>query len=148
MYEIELDALQNEGKRNRPGSHSSEAPRQGELLPSPARRERPAYSWNDVTNNNGLPQRLHKRLKQDVSVTEKVTVQHASTATSTQPQLHQPIVQSKISKFHSEMASLQMSLCITCRERFPGLTVRMTQSDTECFCVVFGTNTVLKLTHH
>ena len=44
-----------------------------ELLLSPARRERPAYSWYDLTNNNGLPQRLHKRLKQDVSVTDKVT---------------------------------------------------------------------------
>ena len=34
------------------------------------------------------------------------------------------------------MASLQMSMCITCRERFPGLTLQMTPSGTECLrCV-------------
>ena len=63
-------------------------------------------------------------------------VQQTSAVTSNQPELHQPMVQSKMSKFHSEMASLQMSMCITCRERFPGLTVRMTSSGTECLrCV-------------
>ena len=41
VYKIELDALQNQGKRNRPGSHCSGDIRQGEFLPSPARRDKP-----------------------------------------------------------------------------------------------------------
>ena len=49
-----------------------------------------------------------------------------------QPLLHQPTVQSKINKFHTSMASLQMSACVVCMERFPGMTVMMTSAGTEC----------------
>ena len=149
-------AVQNPRKHIRPGSNSFKAIRHAKLLPSPARRERPAYSCYaetrsrellpsparrerlvcssyDITSNKGLPQRLRKRLKQR---DRESHVQQTSAVTSNQPELHQPMVQSKMSKFHSEMASLQMSMCITCCERFPGLTVRMTPSGTECLrCV-------------
>ena len=53
---------------------------------------------------------------------------------SAQPLLHQPAVRSKVSKFHSGMAALQVATCVTCMERFPGMTVRMTSAGTECLC--------------
>ena len=49
-----------------------------------------------------------------------------------QPLLHQPAVRFKMSKFHSVMAALQVTTCVTCMERFPGMTVRMTSAGTEC----------------
>ena len=134
MYKIELDALHNQGKQNRPGSHSSEATRR---IAAESIEEREARLQLVRRNRqqriaSETPQETEARHQRD----RESHVQHASTATSAQPQLHQPIVRSKMSKFHSEMASLQMSLCITCRERFPGLTVRMTPSGTECLrCV-------------
>ena len=45
---------------------------------------------------------------------------------------HQPAVHSKINKFHSGMTGLQVRTCITCMERFPGMTVKMTSAGTEC----------------
>ena len=95
-----------------------------ELLPSPARRERLVCSSYDITSNKGLPQRLRKRMKQDVSETKKVMCSKRVLSLQTKLNSTSQCFQSKISKFHSEMASLQMSMCITCRERFPGLTVR------------------------
>ena len=50
---------------------------------------------------------------------------------SRQP-LHQPRVRSRITKFQAGMASLQVSTCVTCMERFPGMTVRETSAGTEC----------------
>ena len=51
---------------------------------------------------------------------------------SQQPLLHQLAVRTTISKFHAGMAALQMSTCVTCMERFPGMTVRATSAGTEC----------------
>ena len=51
---------------------------------------------------------------------------------SHQPLLHQPAVPSKMSKFHSALAALEVSACVTCMERFPGMTVRVTSAGTEC----------------
>ena len=95
-----------------------------ELLPSPARRERLVCSSYDITSNKGLPQRLRKRMKQDVSETKKVMCSKRVLSLQTNLNSTSQCFQSKISKFHSEMASLQMSMCITYCERFPGLTVR------------------------
>ena len=44
----------------------------------------------------------------------------------------QPLVHSKMSKFHFGMAALQVSTCITCMERFPGMTVTVTSAGTQC----------------
>ena len=49
-----------------------------------------------------------------------------------QPLFNQPAVRSKMSRFHSGMAALQLSTCITCMEKFPGMTVRITSAGTEC----------------
>ena len=51
---------------------------------------------------------------------------------SLQPLLHQLAVRTMMSKFHAGMAALQMSTCVTCMERFPGMTVRATSAGTEC----------------
>ena len=40
------------------------------------------------------------------------------------PLLQQPAVHSKMTAFHSTIGALQVSYCITCSERFPGLNVR------------------------
>ena len=48
------------------------------------------------------------------------------------PLLHQPTVRSKMAKFHTAMTSLQVSACVTCMERFPGMTVMITSAGTEC----------------
>ena len=39
------------------------------------------------------------------------------------PLFHQPRILSKMVQFHSRLASLQILKCITCLERFPGITV-------------------------
>ena len=57
---------------------------------------------------------------------------HIQPCYSQQPLLHQSTVESKINKFHTSMASLQMSACVTCMEKFPGMTVKMTFAGTEC----------------
>ena len=44
----------------------------------------------------------------------------------------QPAVTTKMNRFHSGIAALQVSTCVTCMERFPGMTVRMTSAGTEC----------------
>ena len=46
--------------------------------------------------------------------------------------LHQPAVTAKMNRFHSGIAALQVSTCVTCMERFPGMTVRVTSAGTEC----------------
>ena len=46
--------------------------------------------------------------------------------------LHQAVVKSRMNHFHSRMASLQVSTCVTCIEKFPGMTVRTTAAGTEC----------------
>lgn len=51
---------------------------------------------------------------------------------SPQPLLHQSVVHSKMRKFHSGLAGLQVSACITCNESFPGMTVRFTSVGSEC----------------
>ena len=51
------------------------------------------------------------------------------------PLLQQPGVRSKIKTFHMQLAALQVPKCITCLERFPGLTVRAISpisNETEC----------------
>ena len=53
-------------------------------------------------------------------------------STGDQPLLLQPAVQSKMHKFHSQLINLKTSTCITCMERFPGMTVRATSAGTEC----------------
>ena len=127
------ELLPSPARRERPAYSCYAEIRSRELLPSQARRERIVCSSYDITSNKGLPQRL---CKQDVSETEKVMCSKQVLSLQTNHELHQPMVQSKMSKFHSEMASFQMSMCITCCERFPGLTVRMTPSGTECLrCV-------------
>ena len=46
--------------------------------------------------------------------------------------LHQPGVHARMRRFHSQLASLEVSTCTTCLERFPGLTTRQTAAGTEC----------------
>ena len=46
--------------------------------------------------------------------------------------LHQPGVHARMRRFHSQLASLEVSTCTTCLERFPGMTTRQTAADTEC----------------
>ena len=53
-------------------------------------------------------------------------------AASAQPLLHQPAVQARMRKFHSQLASLEASTCTTCLERFPGMTIRHTAAGTVC----------------
>ena len=59
-------------------------------------------------------------------------MQWAVSLSSVQPLLHQPVVHSKMNKFHSGMAGLHVSTCVTCMERFPGMTIRITPAGTEC----------------
>ena len=47
---------------------------------------------------------------------------HRAPPVSTQPLLHQPSVHVRMKKFHSKLASLELSTCTTCLERFPGMT--------------------------
>ena len=66
--------------------------------------------------------RLLKRQQQDVNKTESQETERATVCT-------------KIVNFHSHLAALQVSKCITCLEKFPGLNVRTLppdNSDTEC----------------
>ena len=49
-----------------------------------------------------------------------------------QPLFNQPVVRSKMTTFHSRMAALQVSTCVTCMERFPGMTVTVTPAGTRC----------------
>ena len=40
------------------------------------------------------------------------------------PLFQQPAVRSKMTNFHSKIAALEMSKCITCLEKFPALNVK------------------------
>ena len=55
---------------------------------------------------------------------------HRPSPVSAQPLLHQPAVQARMRKFHSQLASLEVSTCTTCLERFPGMTTRQTAAST------------------
>ena len=57
---------------------------------------------------------------------------HRPPLVSAQPLLHQPAVQSRMRRFHSQLASLEVSTCTTCLERFPGMTTRHTAAGTVC----------------
>ena len=57
---------------------------------------------------------------------------HRPPPVSAQPLLHQAAVQARMRKFHSQLASLEVSTCTTCLERFPGMTTRHTAAGTEC----------------
>ena len=57
---------------------------------------------------------------------------HRPPPVSAQPFLHQPGVRARMRKFHSQLASLEVSTCTTCLERFPGMTTRCTAAGTEC----------------
>ena len=59
------------------------------------------------------------RLQQD----REAHMQQRHPATSEFPLLQQPGVHSKMNTFHSKLASLSVSKCITCLEKFPGLSV-------------------------
>ena len=51
------------------------------------------------------------------------------------PLFQQPAVRSKMTNFHSKIAALEMSKCITCLEKFPALNVKAVSphnEDTEC----------------
>ena len=49
------------------------------------------------------------------------------------PHFHQHAVHSKLTKFHSALASLQFHTCSTCAERFPNLNVVLaSDGTTEC----------------
>ena len=50
---------------------------------------------------------------------------HMPMDTAEVPLFHQPRVLSKTVQFHSRLASLQILKCITCLERFPGITVSL-----------------------
>ena len=57
--------------------------------------------------------------------------------TSELPPLQQPAVHSKMKTFHSRLGSLQVTKCVTCLERFPGLNVTVVapdSNDAECVC--------------
>ena len=55
------------------------------------------------------------------------------TIDSDSPLFNQPFVRAKMSKFHSQVAQVQVSKCITCLERFPGLNVKAISPNlTEC----------------
>ena len=75
------------------------------------------------------PEDREARLQQD----RETHIQRRYPATSEFPLLQQPGVHSKMKTFHSKLASLTVSKCITCLERFPGLTVAIVSPDsTEC----------------
>ena len=74
------------------------------------------------------PQETEARRRRD----RECHTQHSHHLSMSQPLLHQPAVRSKMSKFQSGMADLQVSTCVTCMERFPGMTVRTTFVGTEC----------------
>ena len=57
---------------------------------------------------------------------------HRPPLVSAQPLLHQPAIQSRMRRFHSQLASLEVSTCTTCLERFPGMTTRHTAAGTVC----------------
>ena len=57
---------------------------------------------------------------------------HRPPLVSAQPLLYQPAVQSRMRKFHSQLASLEVFTCTTCLERFPGMTTRHTAAGTVC----------------
>ena len=59
-------------------------------------------------------------------------MQPLASHSSEQQLLHQPVVKSRMSNYHSGIASLQVSTCVTCMEKFPGMTVRATAAGTEC----------------
>ena len=75
------------------------------------------------------PEDKEARLQQD----RETHMQRRHPSTSEIPLLQQPGVHSKMNTFHSKLASLTVSKCITCLERFPGLTVAIVSPDsTEC----------------
>ena len=47
------------------------------------------------------------------------------------PLLQEQAVHSKMTNFHSKIAALEMSKCITCLERFPALNVKADSPDSE-----------------
>ena len=57
---------------------------------------------------------------------------HVQPSACDQPLFLKPTVQFKTNKFHSQLMNLLMSICITCMERFPGMTVSATSAGTEC----------------
>ena len=57
---------------------------------------------------------------------------HRPPPASSQPLLHQPVVTARMRKFHSQLASLEVSTCTTCLDRFPGMTTRHTAAGTRC----------------
>ena len=57
---------------------------------------------------------------------------HSHRAPPAQPLLHQPAVQARMTNFHSQLNSLQVSTCTTCLEGFPGMTTRHTAAGTVC----------------
>ena len=67
---------------------------------------------------------------------------HRPPLASAQPLLHQPAVQSRMRKFHSQLASLEVSTCTTCLERFPGMTTRHTSAGTVCIRCYRDTHTL------
>ena len=55
------------------------------------------------------------------------------------PMFEQQSVHARMTKFHSQLASLQVLACVTCSEKFPGLNGRTVPLDighTECVCCV------------
>ena len=63
---------------------------------------------------------------------DREALAHRPPPVSAQPLLHQPAVQARIKRFHSQLASLDVSTCTTCLERFPGMTTRHTAAGTVC----------------
>ena len=55
---------------------------------------------------------------------------HQPPPASAQPLLHQPAVKARMRKFHSQLATLEVSTCTTCLERFPGMITRQIAAGT------------------
>ena len=71
--------------------------------------------------------------------------QQSHSLSTGQPLFQQQAVRSKMSKFHSRMAALQVPTCSTCMERSLAIT-GVTSAGSECVDVL-GTNISQRLTH-
>ena len=76
--------------------------------------------------------RQRERLATETAEERETRIGDPAPPASAQPLLHQPAVQARMRKFHSQLASLEVSTCTTCLERFPGMTTRQTAAGTVC----------------
>ena len=93
-------------------------------------RESPAFSVGGSVNSKAGLHRLSRTYKQGSNKMQKITEDKGGF-----PLFDQPGIRSKTKNFHVRLAAVQVPRCVTCSEKFPGLTVRVTSPDsnkTEC----------------